>query len=168
MKTPPALGSCQDICSMISVAGVIGYPAKKRQPARSAPLTQASFPCKRICSFLLFFFIPRHHYGKIGTSYLTPVASLTLFGVFHKGVAIFPCTQNIMGTKGNTDAAFLASALIDSHTVLHSSKHGLSQKYYNPTLRSIVHHSFMVTNQPGTPYHRFSLGRTFGCFSDLC
>jgi len=103
---------------MISVAGVIGYPAKKRQPARIAPLTQASFPCKRIGSFLLFFFILRHHYGKIGTSYLTPVTSFTLFRVFYKGIAIFPYGQNIMGAKGSADATFLTPALIDFHTVL--------------------------------------------------
>jgi hypothetical protein len=31
--------------SVISEAGVMGYPAKKRHPAAMAPWTQASFPC---------------------------------------------------------------------------------------------------------------------------
>jgi hypothetical protein len=47
MKTPSTAGSLYDITSLISVAGVMGYPAKKRQPAASAPSTMASLPCKR-------------------------------------------------------------------------------------------------------------------------
>jgi len=47
IKTPPTAGSLYDITSLISVAGVIGYPAKNRQPAASAPSTMASLPCRR-------------------------------------------------------------------------------------------------------------------------
>jgi hypothetical protein len=43
-KTPRTLGRSRDINSVISEAGVIGYPAKKRHPAAMAPRVQASFP----------------------------------------------------------------------------------------------------------------------------
>jgi hypothetical protein len=43
-KIPWYLGRSRDIISVISEAGVIGYPAKKRQPAAMAPRAQASFP----------------------------------------------------------------------------------------------------------------------------
>jgi hypothetical protein len=53
---PPFLGSCRDMCSASSLAGVIGYPAKKRQPAVMAASAHASFPCqKRVCVWFDFF-----------------------------------------------------------------------------------------------------------------
>ncbi len=44
MNTPRSGGSSRAIHSMISVAGVIGYPAKKRHPACIAPSAHASLP----------------------------------------------------------------------------------------------------------------------------
>ena len=43
-KTPPSSGSRLDKYSGISFCGVIGYPAKNRQPARTAASAIASFP----------------------------------------------------------------------------------------------------------------------------
>src|SRR5680860_1607979 len=40
-KTPPILGSSWAMVSMISELGVMGYPAKNRTPASSAPSAQA-------------------------------------------------------------------------------------------------------------------------------
>ncbi len=42
---PPTCGRCTAKCSAISLAGVIGYPAKNRHPARIAANADASFPC---------------------------------------------------------------------------------------------------------------------------
>src|SRR5660397_125454 len=44
-KTPPILGSSWAMVSMISELGVMGYPAKNRTPASSAPSAQALLPC---------------------------------------------------------------------------------------------------------------------------
>ncbi len=49
MNVPPTSGSRPEICSAISVAGVMGYPPKKRQPAASAPSAQATSPVMK-CS----------------------------------------------------------------------------------------------------------------------
>ena len=43
-NTPRWRGSSRDMSSVISEAGVMGYPAKNRQPAAIAASTQASFP----------------------------------------------------------------------------------------------------------------------------
>src|SRR5512138_3959935 len=45
MKRPPTCGSRTDRCSAISEDGEMGYPPKKRQPARIAAWAQASLPC---------------------------------------------------------------------------------------------------------------------------
>jgi hypothetical protein len=50
MAIPPTCGSLFDRCSAISLDGVIGYPAKNRQPAAIAPSAHASFPCQK-CAF---------------------------------------------------------------------------------------------------------------------
>ena len=47
MLMPPSLGRRSDIRSAISLAGVIGYPAKNRHPAAIAPSTQATLPCQK-------------------------------------------------------------------------------------------------------------------------
>jgi hypothetical protein len=52
IKIPPTSGILADIASAISVAGVIGYPAKKRHPLAMAPSAQATSPLKK-CSPVL-------------------------------------------------------------------------------------------------------------------
>jgi len=47
MKKPPTCGSLKDILSVISDAGVIGYPPKNLQPAIIAPSVIAKFPCAK-------------------------------------------------------------------------------------------------------------------------
>jgi hypothetical protein len=47
MNMPPTWGSRSEMCSVISFAGDIGYPAKNRHPAIIAASTQASFPCQK-------------------------------------------------------------------------------------------------------------------------
>ena len=44
MNAPPDLGIRSAMTSATSVAGVMGYPAKKEQPANKAPSTQAWLP----------------------------------------------------------------------------------------------------------------------------
>ena len=44
IATPPTLGSSRIMCSSRGVAGEIGYPAKKVQPASSAPRAIAVAP----------------------------------------------------------------------------------------------------------------------------
>jgi hypothetical protein len=56
MASPPIFGSFFARCSAISLAGVIGYPAKNRHPATIAASAHASFPCqKRVFLSGLFF-----------------------------------------------------------------------------------------------------------------
>jgi hypothetical protein len=47
MAIPLTCGSILDKCSAISLAGVIGYPAKKRHPTAIAASAHASFPCQK-------------------------------------------------------------------------------------------------------------------------
>ena len=47
MAIPPVWGSLFARCSAISVAGVIGYPAKNLHPAAMAASAQAWFPCQK-------------------------------------------------------------------------------------------------------------------------
>jgi len=47
MAMPPILGSFRARCSAISVAGVMGYPAKNLHPAVMAASAQAWFPCQK-------------------------------------------------------------------------------------------------------------------------
>jgi hypothetical protein len=47
MAIPPTCGSLFERCSAISLAGVIGYPAKNRHPAASAASAHASLPCQK-------------------------------------------------------------------------------------------------------------------------
>ncbi len=44
IKVPPTSGSLTERCSAISVAGVMGYPPKKRHPAARAPSAHATSP----------------------------------------------------------------------------------------------------------------------------
>jgi hypothetical protein len=50
MAIPPTCGSFFDRISAISLAGVIGYPAKNLHPAVNAASAQASLPCQK-CVF---------------------------------------------------------------------------------------------------------------------
>jgi hypothetical protein len=47
MAIPPTCGSLFERYSAISLAGVIGYPAKNRHPAASAASAHASLPCQK-------------------------------------------------------------------------------------------------------------------------
>ncbi len=49
-NVPPTAGSARAMCSAISDDGVIGYPAKNRQPAASAPSAHAWFPWMSLAS----------------------------------------------------------------------------------------------------------------------
>ena len=61
----------------------MGYPAKNRQPAASAPSAQARLPCmkclpgaRRACSILSGIF---HRYRKVGAEQLAKSAARTIF-----------------------------------------------------------------------------------------
>jgi hypothetical protein len=47
-QTPPRGGSSESMVFSMVVAGVIGYPAKKRHPAATAPRATASFPSSKV------------------------------------------------------------------------------------------------------------------------
>jgi len=47
MVIPPTCGSLFERYSAISLAGVIGYPAKNRHPVARAASAHASFPCQK-------------------------------------------------------------------------------------------------------------------------
>jgi hypothetical protein len=47
MAIPPAIGNFFAKYSAISLAGVIGYPAKNLHPATIAASAHASFPCQK-------------------------------------------------------------------------------------------------------------------------
>jgi hypothetical protein len=47
MAIPPTCGSFFERYSAISLAGVIGYPAKNRHPVASAASAHASLPCQK-------------------------------------------------------------------------------------------------------------------------
>jgi len=47
INMPPTSGNLLEMCSAISLAGVIGYPAKNRQPAAIAPSAIAMFPYQK-------------------------------------------------------------------------------------------------------------------------
>jgi hypothetical protein len=47
MAMPSSWGSLRAKCSAISLAGVIGYPAKNLHPAVMAASAHASFPCQK-------------------------------------------------------------------------------------------------------------------------
>jgi hypothetical protein len=57
MNMPLTLGKRAAICSAISLAGDIGYPAKKRHPAVIAASAHASLPCQKHLSPLAFFIV---------------------------------------------------------------------------------------------------------------
>ena len=46
-NVPPISGNLREICSAISLAGVIGYPAKNRQPAAIAASAIAMLPYQK-------------------------------------------------------------------------------------------------------------------------
>jgi hypothetical protein len=56
MAIPSTFGSFFAKCSAISLAGVIGYPAKNRHPATIAASAHASFPCQKRVFLSGFFF----------------------------------------------------------------------------------------------------------------
>ena len=108
--------------SEISVAGVMGYPAKKRHPAINAPSTTASFPCIRNSLARLFFISPLHsppfpsafhRNGEIGTSNLAPPASRTGIQILHKGIALIIDGQSPFGAESDAYPAGLAPCLED-------------------------------------------------------
>jgi hypothetical protein len=55
MNMPLAFGKSVAMCSAISLAGDIGYPAKKRHPAIIAASAHASLPCQKRLSCLAIF-----------------------------------------------------------------------------------------------------------------
>src|SRR4030042_6615781 len=82
---PFALGSSLLMYSVISLAGVMGYPAKRRHPARSAPSAQAMLPNTRClpglsngCHFLDF-------YCEVWAIALAPSTSGTFISPLRKG-----------------------------------------------------------------------------------
>jgi hypothetical protein len=55
MAMPPTCGKRLAKFSAISLAGVMGYPAKKRHPANIAASAQASLPCQKYTPCLTAF-----------------------------------------------------------------------------------------------------------------
>jgi len=121
------------------VAGVIGYPAKKRQPALIPPSAQAISPFIKnsptsgplldiACFFLNFLFLKGNNAnGKLGTDEFTQTA-VNAF-VRTSGInrmipfAIELCRflKDLFGTKLNAELTLLASVLED----LNSAADGL-------------------------------------------
>jgi len=120
MNVPPIFGRRIDIPSAISVAGVMGYPAKKRQPAAMAPSTTASFPWMRtsfaafvligitfsfsVNAFLLDFYLN----GKIRATNLTKTAADAGIRIFHNRKTRIIPGKNGLGAEFNADAASFA------------------------------------------------------------
>jgi hypothetical protein len=79
MNMPPISGNLLEMCSATSLAGVIGYPAKNRQPAAIAPSATATSPYQKclpvktafpvdlppVMNFLSFFQPIWHILGKL-------------------------------------------------------------------------------------------------------
>jgi len=66
MAMPLCWGSLLARCSAISVAGVIGYPAKNLHPAVMAASAQASFPCQKYVPSGIEFGIEVSFFGVCG------------------------------------------------------------------------------------------------------
>jgi len=117
---------------MISEAGVMGYPAKKRHPAATAPSARASLPCikcnpgvKRASVFrygifdLLNLRYLGDRYGQVGAEQLAFHASRAgiWIGDPHDQGPSFgdglPCAEYRVGTYLYADAATFAPPLFD-------------------------------------------------------
>jgi hypothetical protein len=106
---------------MISEAGVMGYPAKKRQPAAMAPSAIASLPCSRRDLFsstlgTIGLSSPvrvaiENGYGEIRAVKFTETAAGAGIRILYDRPALFITAKHIGRTESNTYPASLAPVL---------------------------------------------------------
>ena len=121
IKVPSTSGSRDDMRSMISEAGVIGYPAKKRQPAAMAPSAMASLPCSSrglFSSTLGTIGLPssvrvaiENGYSEIRAVEFTETAAGAGIWILYDRPALFVLVKHSGRAECNTYAASLAPVL---------------------------------------------------------
>jgi hypothetical protein len=131
MNFPPLLGNSRDKISAISVDGVMGYPAKKRQPAARAPNPMASFPWISLMlkGFLLIESQTPDDDSQVWTMGITKVTTSAFFGGHYNWDVFFVIKRQYFGwTELHTNVASLTPVRINKYFTTRTFLNGMSRR----------------------------------------